>query len=106
MKYLLLILVTITVFIACKKDDNSITMTYAQTQCADKWGYGANDDQTKARLGQFLDSVRISYSDLRFAKTNPGAVCLACICVTGGVFTLQTTETYVNQLIGLGFAKK
>jgi hypothetical protein len=106
MKYLLFILITTTVFIACTKNVSNITMIYEQTQCADKWGYGANDDETKEKLIQFLDSLRFAYSDIRFAKINPGAVCQACTCVTGGVFTLKTREAYVNQYIALGFTKK
>jgi hypothetical protein len=106
MKYLILTIFTVALLTACTKDNNDITMIYGQTQCADKWGYGANDEETKARLAQFLDSVGISYSNLQFAKTNPAAVCLACSCASGGVFTLQTTDAYVNQLTGLGFTKK
>jgi hypothetical protein len=108
MKYLIFLIVTSALFISCTKgsDNNNVTMTYGQTQCSDKWGYGANDDETKTKLTQFLDSLRISYTDVKFAKTNPAAVCLACICVTGGVFTLKTTEAYVNQLKDLGFTRQ
>ncbi len=106
MKYLILIVSIVVSFIACIKSNGSIVMKYEQTQCADKWGYGANDNETKTRLSSFLDSAGIIYTDLKFAKVNPGAVCLACNCVTGGLFTLETTEPFVAALTNFGFKRK
>lgn len=106
MKQFILIFFAASLMIACTKEANEIAMQYEQTGCADKWGYGPNDDETKAKLGRFLDSAGISYTDLQFAKVNPGAVCLACNCVTGGLFTLKTTEPSVAALTNLGFKRK
>lgn len=106
MKRIILYIFTVAVFQACTKDENGIAMGYGQTQCADVWGYGNSDDETKTKLGKFLDSSGVSYSKLNFVRGNPGVVCLACICSSGGLFTLQTTEPFVKQLVQLGFAKK
>lgn len=106
MKRSILFILTIILFAACTKDDSDIPMSYGQTQCADQWGYGSSDAETKGKLGKFLDSAGISYSELNFARVNPGAVCLACICPSGGLFTLETTEPFVEKLIQLGFQKK
>lgn len=106
MKRIILYILTIAVFQACTKEENGIVMKYSQTQCADQWGYGNSETETKDRLGIFLDSNYISYSELRFTKVNVGAVCLACQCPSGGSFTLKTTEPFVEKLVQLGFKKQ
>ncbi len=106
MKYLVILFVAVISFTACKKDCNTVTMIYEQTQCADPWGYGPTDQETKSKLGFFLDSIGVDYSNLSFARINPGQVCNACFCKSGGVFTLKTTEPFVETLIEKGFQKK
>ncbi len=106
MKYLFILLVASSILSACKKDCNSIEMIYNQTQCADPWGYGPTDQETKNKLGAFLDSMGVDYSNLHFKRTNPGQVCDACFCISGGVFTLNTKEAFVETLIKKGFKRK
>ncbi len=106
MKYLVILFVAAAFLTACKKDCYTVSMTYDQTQCADPWGYGPNDEETKNKLGFFLDSIGVDYSNLSFARTNPGQVCDACFCTSGGVFSLKTTEPFVETLIEKGFKKK
>ncbi len=106
MKRIILFVFTIILFAACTKDENDIAMSYGQTQCADQWGYGNSDTETTAKLGTFLDSSGILYSSLSFIKVNPGAVCQACNCPSGGVFTIETEELFVAQLVQLGFTKQ
>ncbi len=105
MKRIILYIITIAVFEGCTKNETDIVMRYGQTQCADQWGYGSSDDETKNKLGKFLDSAGISYSELNFTRKDLGVVCLACICPSGGSFTLETTEPFVEKLIQLGFKK-
>ncbi|MBY0476443.1 MAG: hypothetical protein K2Q24_02265 [Chitinophagaceae bacterium] len=108
MKIIMLIAVAVFIFTGCVKKGAGLVMQYNQTACTDKWGYGIaeNDEETKAKLGIYLDSLNIAYSDLRLEKLNAGDQCDACFCKTGKVFTLKTTIQYKNQLEALGFKKK
>ncbi len=106
MKRIILLIFTITFFIGCTKNETDIVMQYGQTQCADQWGYGNSEAATKEKLGKYLDSMGISYTKLNFSKSDPGVVCLACTCTSGGLFTLETTDPFVEKLVQLGFKKQ
>lgn len=106
MKRIILYIITIAVFEGCTKNETDIVMQYGQTQCADQWGYGNSDAATKEKLGKYLDSMGISYTKLNFSKSDPGVVCLACTCTSGGLFTLETSELFVEKLVQVGFKKK
>ena len=108
MKIIMLTAFAVFIFTGCVKKGAGLVMQYDQTACTDKWGYGiaGNDEETKAKLGIYLDSLRIVYSDLRLEKLNAGDQCDACFCKTGKVFTLKTTAKYTKQLEALGFKRK
>lgn len=108
MKIIMLTAFAVFIFTGCSKKGVDVVMQYEQTGCTDKWGYGfaGNDAETKAKLGNFLDSLGIVYSDLRLEKLNAGDPCDACFCKTGKVFTLSTIIKYRRQLESLGFRKK
>ncbi len=99
--------VFVVLFVAgCYKHDTNTVMQYEQTWCTDKWGYGSNDEETKMKLGNYLNALGINYSDLRFEKLNAEEGCKACFCKTGKVFSFRTKGHCVNQLEALGFRKK
>lgn len=106
MKYLVILFAAAILFTACKKDCNTVTMIYEQTQCADPWGYGPTDQETKNKLEFFLDTIGVDYSGLSFERINPGQVCNACFCISGRLFTLKTSESFVETLIKKGFKRK
>ena len=112
MKQLLAALL-LTVFIGCDKenkrvsepkDDLQATFYYGQTQCADKWGYSRDDENTKIMLRDYLKSkgITVVVKDLTKAPSDV-AYCAACTCASGRTFVVKANAADEDKLKAEGF---
>ena len=95
-----------------RSDDNDcsdcVLLSYAQTQCADPWGYGADGSAIAveyavrdffASRGVVLNTVTIS------GATAPVTTCAACSCPSGKTIYVLVNSADSASLISLGFAR-
>lgn len=96
----------------CNKDKNDCTncllMRYAQTQCADPWGYGddGSDVAVEYALRDFFGSRGIVIDEVRvFGAAEPVKNCMACNCPTGKTIYATVNAADSATLTSLGFSK-
>jgi hypothetical protein len=97
----------------CTKEDQiadkTITVKYAQTQCADPWGYGT-DNVVINKLRNYMDSAQLSAPllSIMIKQENDMAACLACTCPTGKVIyvSLMASDELKQKLLKAGFKEK
>ncbi len=108
----MLIAAAINFLAGCAKEelatDKTITLAYAQTQCADPWGYGT-DDVVISKLRQYIDSAGLSgpLLSISIKQVNDMAVCLACTCPTGKVFfvSVLASDELKQKFLKAGFTE-
>ncbi len=89
-------------FSACIKSSQlqkeEVVLSYNQTQCADKWGYGNSDNLTIAKVARYLDSLKLYHSAITI-KFDPNlqAVCLACTCTSGKIISVTTSSDITTR---------
>jgi len=98
----------------CKKDTPEpeqpkaqlIKVSYAQTQCADKWGQARTTQQLEAAATAYLVQQGVSLSNPKAtAPSAPGLVCHACTCPTGTVLVGEVPASQLAAIQALGFTK-
>ena len=101
-------------FLACSKpgEDPQVCifprvteMLRPQTQCADAWGYGKNNDETIKKFSNYLLQKNIVAAQIIFQKTGDEAVCLACTCSKGYTIHVWVEDQYISSLANEGFKK-
>ncbi|MBI2729567.1 MAG: hypothetical protein HYX40_02235 [Sphingobacteriales bacterium] len=103
MKRLSIILLLLLFLGSCDKTPEK-AFVYGQTQCADKWGYGANDAETITKLKIYFESKQIKVLSVSLSSTlGDLVVCQACICPTGRVFKVMVEESDIEKLMAEGF---
>ncbi len=98
-------LLTILALTACEKDV-SITgsYVYGQTQCADKWPYGATTAETINNLKLYLAGKGIEVADARLTDAPADRFyCMACSCPTGRTYIIKVNKGTKAQLEAEGF---
>jgi hypothetical protein len=88
------------VLCSCKLTEPSqvTEMYFTETQCANPW-----KDETAE---SWLNSKKITYSDLRFESYKIDFVCQACTCPSGRNLIVKAHGEAISQLQKLGFQKK
>lgn len=105
---LLLLSILVTAF-TCRKtaqDENEYTTYYyKQTQCADPWQRGANDNLTLKNVSDYLTAQGLHVESLEIKADDVAAVCLACQCKTGKTIYVSSynNDGTKTKFMALGF---
>jgi hypothetical protein len=90
--------------LACDKEQTTVVYFYGQTGCADVWGYGATDAETKEKLTTYLLNNGIKAQRVTLSQPPAGFIsCLACTCPTGRTFAIVINKVDEEKLKALGF---
>lgn len=94
----------------CSKDaddcSSCVLLGYAQTQCADPWGYGADgsDVAVEYAVRDFFASTGVVINGVSIHGTaQPVVSCAACTCPTGKTIYALVDSTNTAALTRLGF---
>jgi hypothetical protein len=94
----------------CKKDEirpeaepATVQVSYAQTQCADRWGQAQGTQQLATVATAYLAQQGITLYQPQASVRNPAAVCNACTCTTGLVLEGQVRPADLAAVQALGF---
>ncbi len=83
--------------------EDSVKVTYAQTQCADHWGQ-ANDPQLLAsKASTYLTQKGVQVYSISATTAGPAQVCNACTCLTGNVVEAYVAQADLPAVLSLGF---
>ncbi len=80
-------------------------VSYAQTQCADKWGQARTPQQLEAVATAYLAQQGITLANAQATQSAPAAVCNACTCPTGVVLVGEVSASQLAAIQALGFQK-
>jgi hypothetical protein len=83
-----------------------VAVSYAQTQCADKWGFTRDNQQFQTLAIAYLAQQGITLSQTQATQVNSGAVCNACMCPTGVVLVGTVPTSQLAAIQALGFTKR
>ncbi len=97
----------------CKKDApapeepkiQTTKVSYAQTQCSDKWGQARTPQQLEALATAYLAQQGIILTNPKATQSAPAAVCNACMCPTGVVLVGEVPPGQLAAVQALGFQK-
>jgi hypothetical protein len=105
MKYVFLFVVsTCLMALNCTKQDGATReFSKDQTGCADAWGYGATQEETAAKLSDYLTKKGVKVNVVSLKQTSNGAVCLACTCSTRYTFFVTADARFSDILRQEGF---
>jgi hypothetical protein len=78
-------------------------VSYAQTQCADKWGLVRDTAQLETTATAYLAKQGITLVNAHASQVSAEAACNACTCGTGVVLTGQVTYAQLAAIQALGF---
>ena len=81
-------------------------MIGVQTQCADPWGYGANNNESIAKLKSYLSQKNITVNKIELQSTGEGIACYGCTCSRGFTFHVWVQGQYITALTTEGFIIK
>jgi hypothetical protein len=82
-----------------------VEVSYAQTQCADRWGQASGVQQLQTVATAYLAQQGITGHTLQASAKAPAAVCAACTCPTGLVLAGSVRKADLPALLALGFTK-
>lgn len=85
--------------------EETVTVSYAQTQCADRWGQASGVQQLQTVASAYLAQQGITGHTLQASVTSAAAVCSACNCPTGLVLAGSVRKADLPALLALGFKK-
>lgn len=108
--YLFLSCFCILLLTHCTKESDFVTMTYAETKCADAWmtNEGDTEEEVKAAVTEyFTDELKIGFIKLEINFDEElSQDCEACSCTTGRVIAVDVTENHIATLEDNGFVQK
>jgi hypothetical protein len=87
-------------------EPDQVSVSYDQTQCADKWGQAATPQQLEALAVAYLAKQGITLAGPKASQTGPPTVCNACSCPTGVVLVGTVHVNQVTAIQALGFKVK
>jgi hypothetical protein len=85
---------------------DAVTVTYAQTQCADRWGQAPSAQQLVAKAQAYLAQQGLTLNQPQAAATGQASTCAACTCPTGLVLEATVSPADLPAVLALGFTKK
>jgi hypothetical protein len=101
---------------ACKKSEtepgpaNPVTVSYAQTNCADPWAATApnasTDDGFQTAVQQYVEQKGVKLYSVKINNTATQATCRACTCPTGRSLEAKVAATDVAALTQIGFKQQ
>ena len=80
-------------------------VSYAQTQCADKWGQARTPQQLETVATAYLAQQGITLTSPKATQAAPASVCNACACPTGVVLVGEVVPSQLAAIQALGFTK-
>lgn len=83
-----------------------VEVSYAQTQCADRWGQANGLQQLQTVATTYLTQQGITGYSLQASAAAPAAVCNACTCTTGLVLAGTVRKADLPAVLALGFKKR
>ena len=87
--------------------DTYVTVSYKQTQCADKWNSSGSDSLTLVNVVHYLDSSQLYVAAINITNTkdNNGQACAACNCLTGKLINVTTlnSDSLIAKYKRIGF---
>jgi len=100
----IILLVVVSVFIGCDKEQEGIEMSIVETGCANGWDtyYESTSDYRLAIKAYLKDNGISAFSVEKFNYYN-GPVCLACSCATGNMIIIGIREIDIAKAEALGF---
>jgi hypothetical protein len=78
-------------------------VSYAQTQCADKWGLVRGTAQLETTATAYLAKQGITLVNAHANQVSAEAACNACTCGTGVVLSGQVAYAQLAAIQDLGF---
>jgi hypothetical protein len=81
----------------------TVKVSYAQTQCADRWGQAQGKQQLATVATAYLAQQGITLYQPQASLQNPPAVCNACTCPTGLVLEGSVSPADLAAMRALGF---
>jgi len=79
-------------------------LTYYETQCADAYGHGSNDNEHITNINQYLTANGVNSLNTELEIDNDSIMaCLACQCPSGMKVTIEVDDTDVAEAQALGF---
>jgi hypothetical protein len=84
-------------------EPTTVQVSYAQTQCADRWGQAVGTQQLAAVATAYLAQQGITLLQPQASVRNPAAVCNACTCTTGLVLEGRVRPSDLAAIQALGF---
>jgi hypothetical protein len=82
-----------------------VRVSYAQTQCADRWGQANGVQALQTVATAYLAQQGITGHTLQASVQSAGTVCNACACPTGLVLAGSVRKADLPALLALGFTK-
>lgn len=82
-----------------------VQVSYAQTQCADRWGQANSVQKLQTVAIAYLAQQGITGHTLQASVQSAGAACSACTCPTGLVLAGSVRKADLPALLALGFTK-
>lgn len=81
----------------------TVKVSYAQTQCADRWGQAQGTQQLATVATAYLAQQGITLYQPQASLKNPPALCNACSCPTGLVLEGAVSPADLAAVRALGF---
>jgi len=83
-----------------------VAVRYAQTQCADPWGYARNTPLLAGVAQAYLAQQGVTLHQPQASAKNTPSWCDACTCTTGVVLEGKVQPAEVAAVLALGFTKQ
>jgi hypothetical protein len=87
-------------------ETEQVAVSYAQTQCADRWGQARGTQQLVAVAQAYLAQQGLTLNQPRASVTGQASACAACTCPTGLVLEATVSPADLPAVLALGFTKK
>ena len=83
-----------------------VGVSYAQTQCNDRWGQASTAQQLVSKAQAYLTQQGLTLHQPQASAKGQPAVCAACTCPTGLVLEATVSPADLSAVLALGFTKK
>lgn len=104
LKIVLLAGTLITTLLAGCNQRSTTHLTYYETQCADAYSHGSNDNEHISNVEAYLLANGVTSLNTTLAMDSDSvAYCLACQCLAGTSVTIEVDNADVAEANALGF---
>ncbi len=104
-KSLLYLCIVVLSMLSCSSESDEVVFYfYNETLCSDPWQMGADLDEKKVFIEDYLENEGIGWSTLRVDNV-PGLAepCEACICLSGYRYYINLDNSTSEELEVIGF---